>query len=64
MLAGHEREEGDGPNLGPEGAQTSGFKHLPPVDVIREGHVPDVYLELELTEGEGLAGGKVRLDEC
>lgn len=53
----------DDVGLGPEWAQARGLEGLPPAEEVGKRLVPDVDLELELTEGEGLAGLDVRAEE-
>jgi len=49
--------------LSPEWAETGGFEHFPPSEVLSKVLIPYVNFELELAEGEREAGIGVGLDE-
>ena len=50
-------------HLRPKRPQPRALQHLPPAQELLEALIPDMDLDLQLAEGEGLPGGDVRLDE-
>lgn len=50
--------------LGPEWAQASSLKRLPPLKVLRKGLVPNVNLKLELPEWKGPARSDIGRKQC
>lgn len=50
-------------DLSPEWAQPSTLKHLPPRQILREGLIPNMDLQLQLAKRKRLSRVGVRLEE-